>query len=268
MKEYVRGLRLDYRRPGALLKVFSSALVLVGAWLPLPHAAAKNSGLAASLKSYLAPSTVFAAPEKKEPMVPDKGKFRILVNGQAVGKEEFEIGPSGGAWSAHGNSEIQTPQGVTKVNGTLTFHPDGSPTHYDWATQGVKKASSTIAFKGTAASVQLQMEGARPFTQDFTFNTALVVVLDNNLYHHYELLARLYDRDAKGPQTFSVLVPQEMTPGSVTVDSMGKQDSGGKQLEELRVRTEDNEIDLYLDGEKLMRLVAPSANAEIVREDK
>jgi len=36
----------------------------------------------------------------------------------------------------------------------------------------------------------------------------------------------------------------------------------------LRVRTEDNEIDLYLDGQKLMRLVAPAANAEIVRDEK
>jgi hypothetical protein len=216
----------------------------------------------------LTPFSVSAAASKLAPMVADKGKFRIMVSGQVVGKEDFEIGPSGADWSAHANSEIQTPQGVTKVNGTLTFHADGSPVHYDWSTQGVKKASSTIAFSGTAASVELRMEGARPFAQDFTFNTPLVSVLDNNLYHQYELLARLYDRDAKGPQTFSVIVPQEMTPGSVTVDSMGKQDSGGKQLEELRVRTEDNEIDLYLDGQKLMRLVAPSANAEIVREEK
>jgi hypothetical protein len=216
----------------------------------------------------LTPFSVSAAAAKLPPMVADKGKFRIMVSGQVVGKEDFEIGPSGADWSAHANSEIQTPQGVTKVNGTLTFHADGSPVHYDWTTQGVKKASSTIAFSGTAASVELRMEGARPFAQDFTFNTPLVSVLDNNLYHQYELLARLYDRDAKGPQTFSVIVPQEMTPGSVTVDSMGKQDSGGKQLEELRVRTEDNEIDLYLDGQKLMRLVAPSANAEIVREEK
>lgn len=219
------------------------------------------------LDSFLAPSIVSAA-DKKAPLVPDKGKFRIMVNGQAVGKEEFEINPSGADWSAHGSSEITTPQGATKVTGTLAFHPDGSPIHYDWSTQGLKKASSAIAFSGTAASIELRMEGARPFAQDFTFNTTLVVVLDNNLYHQYELLARLYDRDAKGAQTFTVLVPQEMTPGSVTVDSMGKQDSGGKLLEELRVRTEDNEIDLYLDGQKLMRVVAPSANAEIVREEK
>jgi hypothetical protein len=35
----------------------------------------------------------------------------------------------------------------------------------------------------------------------------------------------------------------------------------------LRVRTEDNELDLYLDGPKLMRVVAPAANAEIIREE-
>ncbi len=94
-----------------------------------------------------------------------------------------------------------------------------------------------------------------------------IAVLDNNLYYQYAVLARLYDRDKKGAQTFSVLVPQEMTPGSVTVESLGKQDVGsGKKLEELRVKTEDLEIDLFLDGERLVRIVAPSANAEILRD--
>jgi hypothetical protein len=239
------------------------------------HSLASGSWLAVMIAGVLVagsplrtPFSVAAAANKLAPLVADKGKFRIMVNGQAVGKEEFEIAPAGADWTAHAISEIQTPQGVTKVNGTLTVHPDGTPVHYDWSTQGSKKASSTIAFSGTAASVELHIEGARPFAQDFTFNTPLVSVLDNNLYHQYELLARLYDREAKGSQTFSVLVPQEMTPGSVTVDSLGKQDAGGKQLEELRVRTEDNEIDLYLDGQKLMRLVAPAANAEIVRDEK
>jgi hypothetical protein len=231
-------------------------------------AAVVLSAILATGHVWTAPSGVLAAANKVPPLVADKGKFKIMVNGQVVGKEEFEIAPAGADWTAHAVSELQTPQGVTKVNGTLTVHPDGTPVHYDWSTQGLKKASSTIAFSGTGASVELHIDGARPFAQDFTFNTPLVSVLDNNLYHHYELLARLYDREAKGSQTFSVLVPQEMTPGSVTVDSLGKQDAGGKQLEELRVRTEDNEIDLYLDGQKLMRLVAPAANAEIVRDEK
>ncbi|MFZ3331139.1 MAG: hypothetical protein WA197_10950 [Candidatus Acidiferrales bacterium] len=199
--------------------------------------------------------------------VADKGKFRIMVNGQPVGKEEFEIGPSGSDWIAHGSAEIQSPQGNTHVTGTLTIHPDGTPSRYEWATQGTKKASAVIGFNGMSATVELQLQGARPFTQQFTFTSPLVVVLDNNLYHQYELLAHLYDWQKKGAQSFSVLVPQELTPGTVTVDSMGEQELSGKKVQELRVRTEDNELDLYLDGPKLMRVVAPAANAEIIREE-
>lgn len=199
--------------------------------------------------------------------VADKGKFRIMVNGQQVGKEEFEIGPSGSDWIAHGSAEIQSPQGNTHVTGTLTIHPDGTPAHYEWATQGAKKASAVIGFTGMSATVELQLQGARPFTQQFTFTSPLVVVLDNNLYHQYEILAHLYDYEKKGAQSFSVLVPQELTPGTVTVDSMGEQELSGKKVQELRVRTEDNELDLYLDGPKLMRVVAPAANAEIIREE-
>jgi hypothetical protein len=163
------------------------------------------------------------------PLAADKGTFKILVSGQQIGKEEFSIAPNGGDWSAHGSTEIQSPKGNTHVIGNL-------------------------------------VEGARPFTQQFTFAAPLVVVLDDNLYYQYTFLARLYDWDKKGEQTFSVLVPQEMTPGTVTVDSMGEQVVNGQKVQELRVRTEDNEIDLYVDGPKLVRLVAPAANAEIIRE--
>jgi hypothetical protein len=198
---------------------------------------------------------------------PDKGKFKILVSGQQAGTEEFALSASGANWIAHGNAEMQTPQGTAKVNGTLELRPDGIPVRYEWSMQGAKKAGSTIVFNGSTASVELRLEGARPYTQQFTFNSDRVVVLDNNMYDQYAILARLYDWDKKGAQTFSVIVPQEMTPGTVTVESLGKQDSGnGAKLEELRVKTEDLEIDLFLDGQRLVRLVSPSANAEIIRE--
>jgi len=196
----------------------------------------------------------------------DKGKFRILVSGQQAGKEEFEIGPSGENWTAHGSTEIQTSQGAAHVNGSLELRPDGTPLHYEWSTTGAKKAGATIVFNGVTASVELRLEGMRPFTQQFTFNSPRVAILDNNLYYQYAVLARLYDWNQKGAQTFSVLVPQEMTPGTITVESLGKQDVAGAKLEELRVKTEDLEIDLFLDGQRLVRLVSPSANAEILRE--
>jgi hypothetical protein len=198
---------------------------------------------------------------------PERGNFKILVSGQQMGKEEFEISPNGGDWTAKGSSEIQSIDGVTHVSGTLQMHADGTPVSYEWSTQGPKKASSTITFSGAVATIELRLEGRRPFTQQFTFNSPQIAVLDNNLYYQYGVLARLYDREKKGLQTFSVLVPQELTPGSVTVQSLGEQNSnGGKKLEELVVKTEDLEVDLYLDGARLERIVAPSTNTEIVRQ--
>lgn len=198
---------------------------------------------------------------------PDKGKFKILVNGQPAGTEEFSLSANGGNWVARGTAEIQTPQGAAHVTGNLELRPDGAPVRYEWNMQGAKKAASTIVFTGATANVELRMEGARPYTQQFTFNSDRVVVLDNNMYDQYAILARLYDWDKKGAQTFSVIVPQEMTPGSVTVESLGKQDTGsGAKLEQLRVKTEDIEINLFLDGQRLVRIVSPGASAEIIRE--
>jgi hypothetical protein len=199
-------------------------------------------------------------------LVPEKGKLRIMVGGQQVGKEDFEIVQNGANWVARGTSEVKGAGGVTHVTGTLELHADGTPAHYDWSTQGAKKASASIGFNGPTATINLLVEGAKPFTQQFIFNGPLIAILDNNLYHQYAVLARLYDWNKKGVQTFSVLVPQEMTPGSVTVESLGPQDAGGKKLEELRVKTEDLELDLYLENQRLVRIDAPESNAEIVRE--
>jgi hypothetical protein len=227
--------------------------------------AAKKRVLAACALAFLVAAGA-ASSKNSSPFATEKGNFKILVNGQEMGKEEFEIGPSGDNWIVRGTSEIQAPGGATHVSGTLELHADGTPVRYEWSTQGAKKAAATITFAGSTATIELRLEGARPFTQQFTFTSPQIVVLDNNLYYQYAVLARLYDWEKKGAQTFSVLVPQELTPGTVTVESLGGQDVDGKKLEELSVKTEDLEVDLYLEGQRLVRIVAPSSNAEIVRE--
>lgn len=196
----------------------------------------------------------------------DKGTFRILVNGQQVGKEEFEISSRGGDWVAHDTSEIQDAGRTSRVTGTLELHADGTPAHYEWSTQGEKKASATIGFEGSTATIDLHIEGVKPYMQQFTFNSPQVVILDNNLYYQYAVLANLYDWNRKGTQTFAVLVPQELTPGSVTVESIEAHDAGGKKLEELAVKTPDLEVDLFLNGQRLVRIVSPSTNVEILRD--
>ena len=226
----------------------------------------------------LAPTVVAqSAPGKKSAstasgpalLAEDKGRFRILLDGQAVGSEEFEISRSGADWTARGSTEVRMPSGgaATRVTARLELTPNGTPLRYEWSTQSQKKASATVEFRGGTAKVALQLEGAQPFVQELSFGSPRVIVLDNNLYHQYALLARLYDWKAKGAQTFPVLIPQEMTPGNIAVEALGPQSVEGATLELLRVRTSDLEINLYLDSShRLVRLSVPSSKVVIVRE--
>ena len=201
-------------------------------------------------------------------LAPDKGKFRDLVNGKQVGSEEFDIAPSGGAWVVRGTSEVKAAQGPeTHITSLLQLRSDGAPLHYEWTTAaGPKKATASIDFDNGTATVHLQVNGGKTFTQQFFFKNPIVAILDDNLYHQYAILADLYDWSKKGQQTFPVFIPQEMTPGTITVEALDPEDRDGKSFQRLKVRSQDLEITLYLDGKRLMRVAVPSANAEIVRE--
>ena len=199
---------------------------------------------------------------------PDKGKFNILLDGKSVGHEEFEIVPSGGGWMAHGTTSIKPPQGASStVSGTLTLQPDGVPISYEWSSQAEKSTSAHVVFANGVAKMTLQLQGARPFEQDLSFSSPLIVVLDNNLYYQYAVLARVYDWSKRGTQSFPVLIPQELTPGTITVDSVGSVTVDGKSYEGLKVVTTDLEIALYLDANhRLVRLEVPAAKVSVIRE--
>jgi hypothetical protein len=234
------------------LRALSIALVFV-------VAAGAVLTLAAQKKVAAAPSI----------LAQDKGKFTIKLAGQTVGHEEFEIAPSGGGWLAKGTADIKPPEGSpSKVTGSLTLQPDGSPIRYEWTAQNDKTNGAHIIFANGVANITLEMQGAtRPFDQSFSFGTPLVAVLDNNLYHQYALLARLYDWSKGGEQTLPVLIPQELTPGSVKLLSSGSASADGKTYEGLKVSTSDLEILLLLDSNhRLMRLEVPDAKVSVTRD--
>jgi hypothetical protein len=216
---------------------------------------------------------LFAHGPQKKPaagslFVTDKGKFKILLDGNVIGREEFEITPSGGGWAAKATTHLSpagAPSGI--VTGNLTLQPDGAPISYDWSSQAEKSNSAHILFANGVAKMTIQLQGAHPFEQDLTFNSPLIVVLDDNLYYQYAVLARVYDWNRRGTQTFPVLVPQELLPGTITVDWAGAVSSEGKSYEGLKVVTSDLEVILYLDpNHRLMRLEVPASKAAVVRE--
>jgi hypothetical protein len=217
----------------------------------------------------LALSTLASQAQKKAPVfAPDKGKFTILLDGQTVGHEEFEISPSSGGWSAQGATDLKAPDSPpTHVTGALTLQPDGAPISYEWSSQAEKTNGAHIVFANGVAKITLLMQGARPFEQHLTFGTPLIAVLDNNLYYQYGVLARVYDWSKSGTQNLPVLIPQELTPGSVSVESTGSVTSKGKSYDGLRVTTSDLEVLLFLDSNhRLMRLEVPAAKVSVSRD--
>jgi hypothetical protein len=209
------------------------------------------------------------APAPAAPLfVEEKGRFKVLVDGQPVATEEFQISSGNGEWHARGTADVPAASGATaRVTGKLDLTPDGAPLRYEWSASAPKKASAVIEFHGGTAKMELHLEGAAPFDQDFSFDSPRVVILDNNLYHHYAILARLYDWKSKGPQSLPVFIPQDTTPGIVLVEYVGPKVIDGVQLEMLRVRSADNEIELYCDSSaRLMHISVPSSKVEIIRE--
>jgi hypothetical protein len=211
----------------ALISLACGGLALGGfAWICAARALPKPSS---------APGVVIAQ---------DKGKFRILLSGQSIGTEDFEISMSEGKWIVRGTTVAHTAGGDDmKTTGELHLAADGTPIHYAWSTDSPKKASGQV---------------------DFDSGTAIVVVLDNNLYEQYAILARLYNWGAGGEQSFPVLIPQDITPGTIKVSAAGGA-SGG--LAELVVKSADLEIHLFCDGShKLVRLEVPASRVVVERQ--
>ena len=227
--------------------------------------------LAASLSAF----SFTALAQKKHPSAPlaslfaqDKGKFDIQLDGRSVGHEDFEITPSPAGWSARSTTDIKPPDSVsTRVTGNLMLQADGVPISYEWTSIAEKTNGAHIVFENGVAKITLEIQGARPYEEHMSFGSPLIAVLDDNVYYQYAILARVYDWSKGGVQTLPVLIPQELTPGSIKVESTGPATANGKSYQALRVTTSDLEVQLYLDsGHRLMRLEVPGAKVAVIRE--
>jgi hypothetical protein len=216
------------------------------------------------------PAAASAAQPAGSPSVfsADKGKLVITINGQPVGSEDFEISPSGSVWIERSSMSAHVPGGPDiKATGQLRLSADGAPIHYEWSAEAQKKATGSVDFSGTMAKCVADLGAPTPLRKDFTFPSSLVAVLDNNLYYHFSVLAHVYDWKAGGKQTLPVLIPQDMVPGSISVESLGEQMAGNGKYEAMRVSSPDLEIMVYLDSKhRMMRLEVPSSNVVIERE--
>jgi hypothetical protein len=197
----------------------------------------------------------------------DRGKLRILQDGQLMGTEEFSIGRSGQAWMCHGSVELKIPgAGSASVSSQMQLSAEGALQQYTWTSKSDRKVTGGVIFSGSVAQLEVRVDNTQPYSQEFQFDSTRIVILDNNLFHHYLILAQLYDWNTRGSQTFSVLIPQALTPGTIAVEWGGSTEVDGAKMDLLRVRSPDLEVEIYVAAGKVMRLAVPSAKVLIQRE--
>lgn len=96
-------------------------------------------------------------------------------------------------------------------------------------------------------------------------------VLDTNVFHHFIFVARLFDYDAREkPQSFEVVVPQEMENGILRISHIGMEmiRVGGKRrnLHHLRADSGFKQIDMWVDDQRVLhRIALPERRIEVVR---
>ena len=202
---------------------------------------------------------------------PESGVFRILSEGRQIGAEKFTITGGSAGFEAEGELELETP-GSPKVSERCSMRLDANlrPSYYERRQEAPQKGTLTAKFETSGTTLSSQTEAG---TQDqiFYLSDHDLVVLDTNFFHHYAFLIRLYNRSRPGPQSFTVFIPQEALPGTISLAFQGKESvTAGNTTEELdhfQATTEEVKIEIWatLEGE-IQRLLIPQANLEIVRQ--
>ena len=206
--------------------------------------------------------------------VDDEGVFVISLGGRPVGTERFKIHSSQGKVEAQGEIRLQLEQNGKTVSvqsfPDLVLDPQLRPVAYTWNQKGPQSSRLEVDFSGKLARVRYKTISGNEDNRDFALPPD-VVVLDDNVVHHYQLIIARYQAMGGGKQTFRVFVPQEALPSLLTVEDMGNAataiDGVTANLRHLVITTDITHIDLWVDDQQhIERFSVPEAQLEAIRK--
>ena len=206
--------------------------------------------------------------------IPDQGTFILNRAGKQYGSEKFSIQSAAGKVQAEGETQLREEGGAHAPEITtyskLILDSNLHPQLYTWSTKGSKRYNLFVDFTGPLAKSQLHQPEGKDDIREFQL-TKDVVVLDNNVIHHYQLLVDRYNRTPGGKQTFKAFIPQAAVPGELTVQDAGFENveltGSAQSLRHLVVTTDNAEIDLWVDTQgRLQRLYWSAPQLEALRQ--
>ncbi len=202
----------------------------------------------------------------------DKGVFSILSENRKIGTETFQIVSTASGYEATGEISLKIPGGPSlSENCSLQLDQNLQPVAYTRRQKAPQQGSVAVHF-GSPETTLISETGEETQNRIFYLPETDLVVLDTNFFHHYTFLLRLYDDSKPGPQHFSVFVPQEAIPGTISLSFQGRenQTAGGvtQDLNHYQVVTDQLTMEIWASPDaKIHRILIPLANLEIVREE-
>ncbi len=153
----------------------------------------------------------------------------------------------------------------------LVLNSRFEPLTYSWSQKGNQSSRLEIDFRKSPARCHYHTVTGLEDNRDFDLPSD-VVVLDDNVLHHYELVIFRLGRSAGGGrQTLKAFIPQEAVPGVLSIEDLGDDPPQAGQhkgkLRHLRMTTELTQIDLWVDKQqRLQRVSNPATQFEAVRK--
>ncbi len=203
----------------------------------------------------------------------DQGVFMLSLGGHTVGTENFEIRSFADKVEARAQIQLHLEQNGKSYDvqdsPDLTLDTKLNPLTYSWTQKGSPAYHLSIDFRSSPAHIVGKPEHG-PEDQREVALAQDIIVLDDNVIHHFQFVVDRYARTSGGKQTFKAFVPQEALPGELTVEDAGKdtasREDAAANLRHLVVTSELARIDLWVDSHNhLQRVAIPDKQFEAIR---
>lgn len=204
----------------------------------------------------------------------DHGVYSVSFAGHPLGTEKFEIQSSPGRIVATAEIHLKFDQGGQMLDldtrPQLVLNPQFEPQTYSVTEKGSRPYQLQVDFRVSPAKSLLRLAASKQDNErDFDLARD-VVVLDDNVISHYQILVDLFARNPDLKQSFSAYIPQEAVPGVLSVRALGMEQvtlAGQKEnLRHLVVATDNAQIDLWVDSQqRLRRVYNPALQLDALR---
>jgi hypothetical protein len=225
--------------------------------------------------------TLVLAAKKNEKILVDSGTFGIFVNGTRVATETFQIKQEGDASLTLSEVKAEDAGGKLQQKSELQLASNGDLRRYTWRELSPGKAQEVVE-----PADQFLIEHITPNAPDKPYDhpyllPASTMVLDDYFFSHREVLAWRYLAQSCGGSLangckltkaqFGVVIPRQRTSSIVSMEYRGPETVSvrgtQRELDRFNLVADGDDWVVYLDKQlKIVRILIPSANTEVVRD--